>query len=307
MAAVGEDELSAAGRDDWDRWRYSESVPNHEYLDPTSPQDPRWMTNFDLNLPPLRSMRHGVSIHNRSITGEYDGTAVEAVTQNDARRGLQDGLQDRQNEPFTFDLPLRGVGPSGPPTAPRTMPVETQQSTDQLQSETGRFPGHVNNLPSHDGEGRLEATVVSDARQIQPRIEHMIPAAHPPIAQARRYRRRSATLERPRTTPSLPPAEGIAAESNARATTPRRLPVYNDGSLATEQPQTPRHLPEARHQSIFDGSYTAPAGELRVRPGMETTGAYTRGVQARRGGSPSGSRRPGFQGLYGGRENAEEE
>lgn len=149
--------------------------------------------------------------------------------------------------------------------------------------------------------------MVSDARQIQPRIEHMIPAAHPPIAQARRYRRRSATLERPRTTPSLPPAEGIAAESNARATTPRRLPVYNDGSLATEQPQTPRHLPEARHQSIFDGSYTAPAGELRVRPGMETTGAYTRGVQARRGGSPSGSRRPGFQGLYGGRENAEEE
>lgn len=86
MAAVGEDELSAAGRDDWDRWRYSESVPNHEYLDPTSPQDPRWMTNFDLNLPPLRSMRHGVSIHNRSITGESQEMHSQIMYQQNHRR-----------------------------------------------------------------------------------------------------------------------------------------------------------------------------------------------------------------------------
>lgn len=93
------------------------------------------------------------------------------------------------------------------------------------------------------------------------------------------------------------------------ATTPRRyLPVYNDHLPTREQPQTPRELPEARHQSRFDGVYTAPAGGRRQRgEAQQTPSAAGRRARARRNGSPTGLSIPGFQGLYGGSENAEDD
>ncbi|KAM0301092.1 hypothetical protein ACHAPM_006393 [Fusarium culmorum] len=58
-------------------------------------------------------------------------------------------------------------------------------------------------------------------------------------------------------------ASMIAAELNV--TPPRRnLSVYSDAVPVSGQPQTPRQLPEARHQSRFNGAYTAPVRGRRT-------------------------------------------
>ena len=97
----------------------------------------------------------------------------------------------------------------------------------------------------------------------------------------------------------------LAATMEPRMRTPL-LPVYNDSLPGTVQPQTPRHLPESRHQSRFLGAYTAPTESL-ARNMPEVTPTRPRGRQVRRNGSPVGLRLPGFLGLYGGSENADEE
>jgi hypothetical protein len=100
--------------------------------------------------------------------------------------------------------------------------------------------------------------------------------------------------------------------------------VYNDNLSPNMQPQTPANLPESRHQSRYHASYTAPVTRQAARPdtsSITTTGrAGTRGLVRRRhqpvytpvrgghrNGSPSGMREEGFEGLYGGRENGNEE
>ncbi|KAI1451488.1 hypothetical protein F4805DRAFT_95389 [Annulohypoxylon moriforme] len=79
--------------------------------------------------------------------------------------------------------------------------------------------------------------------------------------------------------------------------------IYNDALSASSQPQTPRNLPEARHRSRLYGSYTAPHHCLTSasshRSSIDRTMRDTTG-------SPSGLETPGFQGLYGGRENSED-
>ncbi|CAF3572922.1 unnamed protein product [Fusarium graminearum] len=58
-------------------------------------------------------------------------------------------------------------------------------------------------------------------------------------------------------------ASMIAAELNV--TPPRRnLSVYSDALPVNGQPQTPRQLLEARHQSRFNGAYTAPVRGRRI-------------------------------------------
>ncbi|KAI1135309.1 hypothetical protein F5Y05DRAFT_395210 [Hypoxylon sp. FL0543] len=79
--------------------------------------------------------------------------------------------------------------------------------------------------------------------------------------------------------------------------------IYNDALPASSQPQTPYNLPEARHRSRLQGSYTAPIPRLASRsiyqPGTD------KGAREATSG-PSGLETPGFQGLYGGRENSED-
>ncbi|EWG52741.1 hypothetical protein FVEG_11386 [Fusarium verticillioides 7600] len=101
---------------------------------------------------------------------------------------------------------------------------------------------------------------------------------------------------------SIPPTgEGL------EPTTPRRqFPVYSDRLPVEEQPQTPRQLPEARHQSRFDGAYTAPVRGRRVRVEIDDAPMTARRRRAGRNTSPVGLRTPGFQGLYGGSENADD-
>ena len=70
---------------------------------------------------------------------------------------------------------------------------------------------------------------------------------------------------------------------------------------ATSQPQTPQHLPEARHQSRFHPSYTAPASGRAESPRPSRSELTRR--HGTRSDSQTGMETPGFQGLYGGQEN----
>ncbi|KAF5642591.1 hypothetical protein F52700_3161 [Fusarium sp. NRRL 52700] len=97
------------------------------------------------------------------------------------------------------------------------------------------------------------------------------------------------------------------ADEGLEPTTPRRhFPVYSDRLPVEEQPRTPRQLPEARHQSRFDGAYTAPVRGHRVRVEIGDAPVTARRRRAGRNNSPVGLRTPGFQGLYGGSENADD-
>ncbi|ORY63970.1 uncharacterized protein BCR38DRAFT_514656 [Pseudomassariella vexata] len=83
-----------------------------------------------------------------------------------------------------------------------------------------------------------------------------------------------------------------------------RIRVYDDSLPASSQPQTPQHVPEARHQSRLHGAYTAPVARVAPRPGGYHSSTI-RG-QRGRGQSPPGLETPGFRGLYGGIENGDD-
>lgn len=81
--------------------------------------------------------------------------------------------------------------------------------------------------------------------------------------------------------------------------------MYDDRMPAILQPQTPQHLPEARHQSHYHPSYTAPVnGRSHIR--REPASNFRRG-RGTRSDSPLGLDAPGLTGLYSGQENAEVE
>ncbi|RSL65490.1 hypothetical protein CEP53_003685 [Fusarium sp. AF-6] len=140
---------------------------------------------------------------------------------------------------------------------------------------------HLRPLTAHPSPGRYHADEERNSEQDQGQMRPVV-AARDPIE-----------------TTSL-----VAGELDA--TTPKRhLPVYNDRFPTREQPQTPRELPEARHQSRFDGVYTAPAGGRRQRVEVQQT--PSRRARVRRNRSPTGLSTPGFQGLYGGSENVDDD
>lgn len=96
--------------------------------------------------------------------------------------------------------------------------------------------------------------------------------------------------------------------------------VYDDARPTYSQPQTPAQLPEARHQSRYHPSMTAPVARSHsisvyrpTRPNdhepnrrqLSFASPSRRGIE--RPNSPVGLRTRGFEGLYGGRENGDEE
>lgn len=123
----------------------------------------------------------------------------------------------------------------------------------------------------------------------------------------------------PRQSPSgpeveVPQAPQISSPKSLRhpavaPSTPRHgLRVYDDSMPASLQPQTPQHLPESRHQSRFHPAYTAPVSRMVGNP---DTLRSARSVQTSRhdarSDSPRGILTPGFEGLYGGQENADDD
>lgn len=131
------------------------------------------------------------------------------------------------------------------------------------------------------------------------------------------------TSPSPSPTPRRNQADGPSRMPDAQ-TPSRTCQVYNDQLSPTIQPQTPAHLPESRHRSRFHPSYTAPVTRTRARfysinsgdgaihntpspqSGQSTATPSRRGTAAR-SRSPAGLLNHGFQGLYGGRENGDEE
>ncbi|ESZ95072.1 hypothetical protein SBOR_4527 [Sclerotinia borealis F-4128] len=135
----------------------------------------------------------------------------------------------------------------------------------------------------------------------------------------------------PRRRKRLQPTPRRGSDTGPRTYTPSRgYSVYNDSLPAASQPQTPAQLPEARHQSRYHPSYTVPTNRSMARlrglitdPGVgtptrpsepihqysaqrqmhETDARWTR----RRSDSPTGMSDGGFEGLYGGRENGDEQ
>ncbi|KAK1761481.1 hypothetical protein QBC47DRAFT_370240 [Echria macrotheca] len=84
---------------------------------------------------------------------------------------------------------------------------------------------------------------------------------------------------------------------------PEVFQIYNDALPASSQPQTPQHLPEARHQSRLRGSYTVPARQSSRYVTRRPVGLFGR---RRPDLSPPGLQAPGFTGLYGGIENTDD-
>jgi hypothetical protein len=120
-------------------------------------------------------------------------------------------------------------------------------------------------------------------------------------------------------TPRLP------APSTEAHGTPRDYRVYNDEIAPESQPQTPAHLPESRHRSRFHPSWTEPpnragrghlggpsvnhdgAGSESAEQRVDIFATPSRRPAPRRTDSPDGMTGKGYQGLYGGRENGDDE
>lgn len=97
--------------------------------------------------------------------------------------------------------------------------------------------------------------------------------------------------------------------------------VYNDLQPAASQPDTPADLPEERHRSRYHPSYTAPinrtashllntASPIARRPVYASPSSRISQRSTERFGGRillNGINRPGFDGLYGGRENGDED
>ncbi|CEI70004.1 unnamed protein product [Fusarium venenatum] len=99
-------------------------------------------------------------------------------------------------------------------------------------------------------------------------------------------------------------ASMIAEELNV--TPPRRnLSVYSDALPVNGQPQTPRQLPEARHQSRFNGAYTAPVRGRRIVADM---GDAPVTVRRRRAGRDTGlvGLGPELHGIHEDRQNTDD-
>ncbi|RDL37220.1 uncharacterized protein BP5553_04653 [Venustampulla echinocandica] len=166
--------------------------------------------------------------------------------------------------------------------------------------------GHTSSPPSgrNSSSNRFLSHLISAYRSRSP-LSHHGSLDHPPSS----------------SNSSPTPLRIRASPGDVNTETPRNYRVYNDASSPRTQPQTPAHLPEARHQSRFHPSFTTPARggssigtinydgagpEQRERPVRPLSGTPSRrGVG--RSDSPMGMLSRGFHGLYGGRENDDDE
>ncbi|TGO26507.1 hypothetical protein BPAE_0058g00250 [Botrytis paeoniae] len=176
--------------------------------------------------------------------------------------------------------------------------------------------------PPSVGRRRLNPIVRAAARLFSSPNSRSPPRNSPPPSPSPSPRRRRTRTQ---------PTPRRDSDTGPQTYTPTRgYSVYNDSLPAASQPQTPAHLPEARHQSRYHPSYTAPTTRSmgRLRNILTEHGASTPVrlsdpfhqdssqrwmyvTDARRtrqrSGSPAGMSDDGFRGLYGGRENGDDE
>lgn len=122
-------------------------------------------------------------------------------------------------------------------------------------------------------------------------------------------------------TPRQDQSRGVSGEHEP-FTPSRTYRIYNDALSPDTQPQTPANLPESRHQSRYHPAYTAPTTRAEAPHRAHVNSNDGEGVTSvsrrhrvplyhpMRGGrpaSPPGYTQRGFRGLYGGRENGDDE
>ncbi|KAM0168692.1 hypothetical protein ACHAPF_010723 [Botrytis cinerea] len=207
-------------------------------------------------------------------------------------------------------------GPSGSPS--RNVSI----SSSVISQLSREYDEIQTSSPPSVGRRRFNPIVRAAARLFSSPNSRSPPRNSQPPSPSPSPRRRRM---RPRPTPRRD------SDAGPRTYTPSRgYSVYNDSLPAESQPQTPAHLPEARHQSRYHPSYTAPTTRSMGRLGsiLSEHGASTPArpsdpfyqdssqrwmyvTDARRArqrsGSPAGMSDDGFRGLYGGRENGDDE
>ncbi|KAE9380496.1 hypothetical protein N431DRAFT_552648 [Stipitochalara longipes BDJ] len=205
------------------------------------------------------------------------------------------------------------------PQNPATSPIRSNSHTPLKSGIEGRCSTPNSSPSGFEGLGEVDSSPprtsgISPKSLIRRAAETMVGF----------YRNHSPLTH---TSPSRPPSsashrsQGRMASSELPPRTPSRTyQIYNDALPRSSQPQTPAHLPEARHQSRFHPSYTAPVRRIGPRvdrvdsrmrdfPSLERIQQLSTPLRrgAGRPASPIGMSQSGFTGLYGGRENSDEE
>ncbi|KAI9056088.1 hypothetical protein LZ554_001017 [Drepanopeziza brunnea f. sp. 'monogermtubi'] len=208
--------------------------------------------------------------------------------------------------------PMIGDLPASPIRSSSTTPVRVGSGQRNHSPPSGRTREQAEGPDSSPPSGsrpsfsNLMSRTISNFRTISPFSSQGSPQTNYPSASPtpRQDRSREVSGELGPMTPS------------------RTYQIYNDALSPDVQPQTPANLPESRHQSRYHPSYTAPvirAAARRGAPINNSDGEGMAGIYRRRqvpfytpmrGGrppSPIGLTQGGFQGLYGGRENGDDE
>ncbi|KAI1449326.1 hypothetical protein F5Y02DRAFT_413837 [Annulohypoxylon stygium] len=201
--------------------------------------------------------------------------------------------------------------PTGWGNLPMTLPPPFSSEKRTVSDAQSLPSAHQNNQGQpHRGDSNQEPPA-TPPRRSSLRVAHAeIHSSSPPLRGRRRFvssavRLMESMIPSPRrgsASPSSSPSQHVSRPDSDSSLREAELGfrIYNDAIPASSQPQTPHNLPEARHRSRLYGSYTAPHHCLTShrssvdRPAGDTTS------------SPSGLETPGFQGLYGGRENSED-
>ncbi|KAM3069647.1 hypothetical protein ACMFMG_010366 [Clarireedia jacksonii] len=251
-----------------------------------------------------------------------------------------DGGSPQLPLPPPFSTVCRSVSQAGSlPSSPRSGGHGTFPETSPIRSPSEslprRAPNPATSSPISPQSRERNTTATSSPPSAGHRKRTSIMQAAVRIISG--YRARSPLHRSPPTIRSSPPSSPSPQRRTQRRPTPRKhtvpisraytpsrnYAVYNDSLPASSQPQTPAHLPEARHQSRYHPSYTAPTTRsmARTRGLFTDRNEITRGTTSqlsntldrgsdlrvsRRSTSPIGLTDDGFRGLYGGRENGDE-
>ncbi|KAI0884512.1 uncharacterized protein GGS22DRAFT_200308 [Annulohypoxylon maeteangense] len=204
--------------------------------------------------------------------------------------------------------------PTGWGNLPMTLPPPFSKEKRTV-SDAQSLPSTHQNIHGQSSHGDAsQDPPMTPPRRSSLRLAHTeIHSSSPPVRGRMRFvssavRFMESMIPSPRrgsTSPSplpSPHVHGPDSESPPRETE-LGFRIYNDALPASSQPQTPHNLPEARHRSRLYGSYTAPHHCLASVSSHRSSVDRAMGDTT---GSPSGLETPGFQGLYGGRENGED-
>ncbi|KAF7519782.1 hypothetical protein G7054_g12995 [Neopestalotiopsis clavispora] len=250
---------------------------------------------------PRRASRDGDS-------GELEAQSLYSSASASRTAGLTTDIPDRSHniaQMLSMRLP--------PPFSMGTRVVSNEHVMPSTRYLTGRSPrgagraapttpSRLSSLTGHDGPVASPASPQIQASRMRPlevtasfaRINRISTDDEPAS---------SSSPHSPWDTPSKPPRVSEERLHVDPRQSPSKMRIYSDELPPSLQPSTPRHLPEARHQSRLRGSYTAPVTRAQSRAGHEP-GTIRR--RPARTPSQTGLETPGFRGLYGGTENSDD-